>query len=66
MSFFCTKLHRWRGTLYRILTIGEEGLATYSCDKRVLTNTWEWKDIQNVTADKPGSNLFYITILNGK
>lgn len=66
VSFFCTKVHRWRGQYTRIITIGAEGFATYNSEKGSLTNFWEWKDIENVAAEKPGSNEFYVTVRNGK
>ena len=66
VSFFCTKVHRWRGHYTRIITIGTEGFATYSTEKGSLTNFWEWKDIETIAAEKPGSFEFNVILRNGK
>ena len=66
MSFFCTKIHKWRGSYNRIVSISCDGLSTYDTEKATLTNSWEWKDIENVEADKPGSSVFNVIVRNGK
>lgn len=59
-------MHKWKGSYPRVVTIGNEGLATYSIEKGTLTNYWEWKDIDNISADKPGSHVFTLSVRNGK
>lgn len=66
MSFFCTKIHKWKGSYGRVLSISDEGIATYNPDKGTMTNSWPWNSIEDVHAEEGGNMKFSIVFNTGK
>ena len=66
MSFFCIKVHKWKGLYSRILSISSEGITTYNPDKGTVTNTWPWSSIEDVYAEEGGNMKFSIITNMGK
>ena len=66
MSFFCTKIHKWRGSYQRIVTVSEDGIATFSSEKNCITNFWSWKEVEDIGIELSNKSEFILVVRDGK